>query len=144
MATGIMLGAFGASLVFVAVTVRKTKGVCVLREGFEHGPVPRVTGVPRESGVWSGDYCEGVPAQGDLRRADGKKMLRFLRADYEEKPNPEGNRTSGIWRLVGVRAFASEIREGNAEIQLAALMNAAPSERDSAAFLSVCACTADG
>jgi hypothetical protein len=144
MAAGIMLGAFGASLVFGAVSVGKIRGISVLRESFEHGPEPRVTGVPRESGVWSGDYCELATAQGDLLPAKGKKMLRFLRADYEGKPNPEGNRTSGIWRLVDVRAFGAEIREGNAEIQLSARLNATPSERDYAAFLSVYAWTANG
>lgn len=129
---------------FGAVIVGKTKGVSVLRESFEHGPEPRVTGVPLESGVWSGDYCELASAQGDLLSANGKKMLHFLRADYEEKPNPEENRTSGVWRLVDVRAFAGEIREGHAEIQLSARLNAPPSERDYAAFVSVYAWTADG
>jgi hypothetical protein len=144
LAAGILLGAFGASFVFGGVSLFKTRGVAVLREGFEQGPPPGVTGVPREAGTWGGDFSEVVAAQGEVQPVRGAKMLRFLRADYQGKPNPEGSRTSGVWRLIDLRSFTREIREGTAEIQISALINSARTERQYAAFLSVYSWSAEG
>ncbi|MEK0445230.1 MAG: hypothetical protein RLZZ399_551 [Verrucomicrobiota bacterium] len=143
LAAGIVIGVFGTSLVFGAVVAGKKRGIPLLRDGFEKGPAPKVTGLPRECGVWSGDFCDIADAQGDVRPAHGKKMLRFLRADYEGKPNPEGNRTSGIWYLADVRGFGREILGGDTEVQISTLINGAPSERTYMAFLSVYAWRAD-
>lgn len=144
MAAGVTVGVFGTSLVFGSVAAVKTKGIALLRESFENGPTPRVTGVPLEPGAWSGDYSDLVSAQGAVRPATGKKMLRFLRADYEGKPNAQGSRTSGVWRVLDLRAYRAQILEGSAEVQLSALVNTSAAERDYSAFVSVYAWTSEG
>jgi len=127
-AAGLVMGLFGASMVFAYVAPSLGKVITLLRESFESGPAPLVTGVPLEPGKWSGDYSEVVEQQG-VKPASGKKMLRFLRGDYEGRDIPSSH-SSDVFRLVDVRPFRREFADGGAVVQLTAVFNAMPFPAD--------------
>jgi hypothetical protein len=51
-------------------------------------------------------------------------MLRFLRADYEGKANPEGSYVGDLYRLIDLRPYRQEFADGNAAVQVSAAFNA--------------------
>ena len=121
---GIVLGMFCTSMVFAYVGPSLGKVLTLLQDSFESGLAPEVTGLPREIGKWSGDFTEIVGEQQGVKPASGKKMLRFLRADYEGKVKPEGSYMSDVYRLVDVRAYRREFGDGGAVAQLSAVFDA--------------------
>jgi len=123
-AAGIVLGMFCTSMVFAYVGPSLGKVMTLLQESFESGPAPLVTGVPIEAGKWSGDYTEVVGEQRGVKPESGKKMLRFLRADFEGKPQAAGSAAGDIYRLVDVRPYRKEFSDGGAVAQLSAVFNA--------------------
>ncbi len=125
-AAGIVFGMFCTSIVFAYVGPSLGRVLTLLQDSFESGPAPEVTGMPREIGKWSGDFTEIVGEQQGVKPSSGKQMLRFLRADYEGKVNPEGSYMSDVYRLVDVRAYRREFGDGGAVAQLSAGFNAVP------------------
>jgi hypothetical protein len=123
-AAGLVIGLFCASVVFAYVAPPLGKVVALLDDSFESGPAPLVTGIPVEPGRWSGDFTEVVGEQQGVSPESGKKMLRFLRADYEGKPNAEASRVADIYRLIDVRSYRQELADGSAVVQLSAAFNA--------------------
>lgn len=123
-AAGIVLGIFCTPVVFAYVAPSLGKAMTLLQESFEFGPAPLVTGVPTEAGKWRGDYSEVVGEQPGVRPASGKKMLRFLSADYEGKSNAGPSRTASVWRLVDLRPYRREFADGGAVAQVSAVLNA--------------------
>ncbi len=123
-AAGLMIGLLGASLVFAYVAPSLGKATTLLQESFESGPSPLVAGVPQEVGRWSGDFTEVVSEQEGVKPETGKKMLRFLRADYEGKVKPEGSYISEVYQLIDLRPYQREFADGGAVVQLSAAFNA--------------------
>ncbi|MEQ1829313.1 MAG: hypothetical protein ABL921_25335 [Pirellula sp.] len=123
-AAGVMIGLFSASLVYAYITPSFKKVMTLLQESFETGSTPLVTGIPIEPGYWSGDYSDVVGEDEELKPKKGKKMLRFMRADFEGKSNLQPSRTSSIWRLVDLRPYRHEFGDGGAVAQLSAVFNA--------------------
>ena len=123
-AAGIVLGMFCTSVVFAYVGPSLGKVITLLQDSFERGPAPLVTGVPIEAGRWSGDYSEVVGEQQGVKPQSGQKMLRFLRADYEGKPDPEHSGIADIYRLIDMRSYRQEFADGAAVVQFSAAFNA--------------------
>ncbi len=123
-AAGIVLGLFSASMVLAYVAPSLGKAVSLLQESFDSGPAPLVIGVPIEAGKWSGDFTEVVGEQQGVRPETGRKMLRFLRADYEGKVKPEGSYISEVYQLIDLRPYQREFADGGAVVQLSAAFNA--------------------
>jgi hypothetical protein len=123
-AAGIVFGMLCTSAVFAYVAPSLGKVVTLLEEGFESGPAPEITGLPREIGRWSGDFTEIVGEQEGVKPESGKKMLRFLQADYEGKVKLKGSYVSDVYRLVDVRAYRREFGDGGAVAQLSAVFDA--------------------
>jgi len=124
-AAGIVFGMLCTSVVFGFGVVRSLERVVSLfQESFESGPAPLVTGVPIEAGRWSGDYSGVVGEQQGVKSATGKRMLRFLSADYEGKSHEGPSRTASVWRLVDLRPYRREFADGGAVAQLSAVLNA--------------------
>lgn len=124
-AAGIAIGLFCNSIVFAYVAPYWGTQATVLADGFESGPAPLAKGVPLEAGVWSGDYAEVVGDQQGVRPADGAKMLRFLRSDYEDKANPERGHVADIYRLIDMRPYRHEAADGGLVVQCLADLNTA-------------------
>ncbi|MEY2599723.1 MAG: hypothetical protein RLZZ142_1982 [Verrucomicrobiota bacterium] len=124
-AAGLLFGLFSASLLFGFVSPLGSKSVSLLRESFEQGPPPGVRGIPTNAGQWGGDYTEITGEIGGIQPLSGKKMLRFLRADYEGKP-PNVGWISEIYRIVDVRAFAADLATGRYTAQVEASFQSLP------------------
>jgi hypothetical protein len=122
-AAGIVFGILCTSVVFAYVAPLAGKAIQLLQESFESGPAPMVTGVPVEAGLWSGDYSEVVGEQQGVKPAGGKKMLRFLRADYEGKTTANGY-VADLYQLIDLRPYRSEFADVGAVLQFSAGFNA--------------------
>ena len=121
---GIAFGILCTSMVFGFVSPSLGKVVTLLDDSFESGPAPLLTGVPIEPERWSGDYSEVVGEQLGVKPESGRKMLRFLRGDYEGKPNPEGSKIGDMYRLIDMRPYRKEFADGGAVLQFSAGFNA--------------------
>lgn len=128
-AAGVVLGLFCGSVAWAYVMPRAGRAMSLLQESFESGPAPLVAGVPVEPGLWGGDYSEITGGQQGVQPQDGKRMLRFLRGDYDGRAIP-GSHSSDVFRLVDVRPFRREFADGSAVVQATALFNAAASVED--------------
>lgn len=122
-AAGIVFGIFCTSMVFAYVAPLAARVLLRQSEGFESGPPPLVTGVPVDPGRWSGDYTEVVGPKQGVTPLKGGKMLRFLRADYEGKAEPEGSYIADLYQLVDLRPWQRDIQDGAAQVQLSASVN---------------------
>ena len=122
-AAGLLLGLFCASMAWAYVAPLLEKVITLLQESFESGPAPLLVGVPIEPGRWSGDYSEVVGELSGVKPESGKKMLRFLRGDYEGRSIPSSH-SSDVFRLVDVRPYRREFADGGTVVQLSAVFNA--------------------
>jgi hypothetical protein len=102
------------------------KVVSLLQESFESGPAPLVKGIPQEMNLWSGDYSEIVEKYEGVKPAQGKKMARVLRSDFEGKTSSKPSKQGDLMRVVDVRPFLREANGGEVVLTLSALFNAAP------------------
>jgi hypothetical protein len=118
-AAGIVFGVLCTSVVFGYAISSAGNTLTLLHESFESGPAPLVMGVPIELGAWSGDYSEIVEAWPSLRPVDGKRMLRFLRADYPGKEKQVGY-FGDLYRVIDLRGDVSQFADGNAVVSVEA------------------------
>jgi len=126
-AAGIVVGMLCTSVVFGFGVVRSLERVLsLLQESFESGPAPLVTGIPQEVNLWSGDYSEIVETHEGVKPAQGKKMVRVRRSDFEGKASSMPNRQGDLSRVIDVRPFMREANGGEVVMTLSALFNAAP------------------
>jgi hypothetical protein len=122
-AAGLCIGLFSASLVFGFVVPSLRTRVELLNDSFESDAKPAVNGeAPLEPGHWGGDFADVVPARGHVPSADGKQMLRFVRADSEGHPLPNSF-SSDTFRLFDLRPLKKEILGGMAVVKISALFN---------------------
>lgn len=125
-AAGLLVGTIVTSLAWALAQPLAAPTQLVLFDDFEATLPPLPTGAPSQTDRWSGDFTEIAAGQSGVAPADGANMLRFLRADYDGKPNP-GGYISEVYRLVDIRGLRSELADGEAVAQLSAMFNAAPS-----------------
>jgi hypothetical protein len=125
-AAGLVIGLFSASMVFGFGVRSLEKVVSLLQESFEGGPAPLVTGMPQEVNLWSGDYSEIVERYEGVKPAQGTKMVRVMRSDFEGKASSKPSLQGDLMRVVDVRPFLREANGGEVVITLSALFNAAP------------------
>ena len=125
-AAGLLFGLLSASMVFGFVGRSLEKVVSILKESFESGPAPLVTGVPQELNQWSGDFSEIVGPQQGVKPKDGNRMVRLLRSDFEGKTSSKPSLQGDLMRVVDVRPFLREADGGEVVMTLSALFNAAP------------------
>ncbi len=121
---GLLIGVFCTSAIWAGSESGRQNILNLLQDSFEFGPPPRVTGIPLKPGLWSGDYTEVVTRQQSIEPADGNRMLRFLRADFEGKASPEGSYIGEFYQLVDLRLYQKEFADGGAVVQASASFNA--------------------
>jgi hypothetical protein len=125
-AAGLVIGLFSASMVFGFGARSVEKVISLLQESFESGPAPLVKGIPQDVNLWSGDYLEVVETYEGLKPAQGNKMVRLLRSDFEGKASSMPNKQGDLSRIIDVRSFMREANGDEVVITLSALFNAAP------------------
>jgi hypothetical protein len=124
-AAGLAVGLFSASMLFAFVTVGGGKVVSLLQEGFEEGNPPAARGMPKTPGYWSGDFSRVVGVQREVSPRTGRKMLQFLRADYEGKPSQTGY-SGDLYRLLDLRGHEGDLRDGKALVTVEATFQGVP------------------
>ncbi len=125
-AAGLVIGLFSASMVFGFGARSVEKVISLLQESFESGPAPLVKGIPQDVNLWSGDYSEVVERYEDVKPAQGTKMVRMLRSDFEGKASSMPNRQGDLSRVIDVRPFMREANGDEVVITLSTLFNAGP------------------
>lgn len=125
-AVGVLFGICGASIVLAYAVPTRSVAVSVLSEGFEGDTSLQAAGRPSTAGIWSGDYADIVGPSAGVRPFQGRRMLRFLRGDYEGRFIPESF-SSDVFRIIDLRHLRAELRAGTGVMQLAARFNAAGS-----------------
>ena len=125
-AAGLIIGLFSASMVFGFGVRSLERVVSLFQESFESGPAPLVKGMPQEVNLWSGDFSKIVEKQEGVKPAQGKKMARVLRSDYDGKTSSKPSKQGDLMRIVDVRPFLGEANGGEVVITLSALFNATP------------------
>lgn len=126
-AAGIVIGLSGATLVFGYAGSYAGRAIALLQEGFESPPAPLAVGMSVEPGFWSGDFSEVVGVHRGVKPAGGMKMLRFLRADYEGKPE-RGGYVADLFRVVDLARPEFEVARGDACISVEARFRALPQD----------------
>jgi hypothetical protein len=124
-AAGLVVGLFSASMLFAFVGTGTGKVVSLLQEGFEEDKPPMVNGMPKTPGVWSGDFSRVVGAQQGASPRTGKKMLQFLRADYDGKP-PQFSYSGDLYRIIDLRGYEEELRDGKTMVTVEASFQGVP------------------
>jgi hypothetical protein len=76
-AAGLAIGLFSASLVFGLVTPWPPSTQTLLTEGFEDVEMVRDRGLPVRVGVWSGDLLAPQDAEGNVKPAEGLRMVKL-------------------------------------------------------------------
>lgn len=136
-AVGLMLGMFCTSLVWAYVGPHAGKVVRLLQEGFESGALETLPGLPRETGVWSGDVARVVAAENGLQPRSGAKMLRFVSATFPGE-NARQSAWGDVYRLVDLRG---QVTDGRAVLRLTASFQAArfPTGEEYSCSVELCA-----
>ncbi len=126
-AAGLAIGLFSASMVWGYVGKLANQSTTLLVEGFESGPPPQVTGMPVQPGQWSGDFSEVVGEFHGVKPPQGRKMLRFLGADYQGKPVRDGY-VADLFRIVDLRSPELAVPGGDAALSIDARFFAQPQD----------------
>lgn len=123
---GLLLGALATSAAWAYARPREPRVdvLSLLDDSFESSPAPRPHGIPLQADLWSGDLSEVVGEQQGVSPSTGRRMLRVLRADTEQRPNDAGY-VADLYRVVDVRAHRELLQSGAAVAQLSAAFNAA-------------------
>jgi hypothetical protein len=125
-AAGLVVGLFSASMLFAFVTTAGGgKVVSLLQEDFEEGNPPLAKGLPTTPGNWSGDFSRIVGSQQGVSPRTGRKMLQFLRADYEGKPS-QFSYSGDLYRLLDLRGYEADLRDGKAMVTVEATFQGVP------------------
>ena len=96
-------------------------------ESFESKNNPEQKGVPLELETWCGDTSNIVEAEQGITPFDGDYMLRFMKADYPEKPNP-GGYVSEMYRWIDMSKIQEQISLGDSEVSFSGMINAVKTE----------------
>jgi hypothetical protein len=122
-AAGVVFGLFCASAAwgFASTRVAATASrVFALVDGsFESRSAPLPSGFPVDFGVWSGDAAETVEMQVGGKK-DGRRVLRFLRAEREPVLARPGAGSCDVYQLVDLRTIKARNRSGKATLELSA------------------------
>ena len=136
-AAGLAVGLFSASMLFAFVTTGGGKVVPLLQEGFEEGNPPLANGMPKTPGYWSGDFSRVVGAQREMSPRTGRKMLQFLRADYEGKPSQTGY-SGDLYRIIDLRGYEADLRQGRALVTVEATFQGVPVQAPAEYSFNLC------
>ncbi|TLD70855.1 hypothetical protein FEM03_11150 [Phragmitibacter flavus] len=122
---GLVIGLFCATVVWGYVGNYSPKPIALLEETFETSAAPLVTGMPLQPGQWSGDFSEIVGPTSNVQPAQGKHMLRFLRADYQGKPIRDGW-VADLFHIIDLTNPDLGIHRGDVSLLISAQFSALP------------------
>ncbi|TDU64537.1 hypothetical protein EI77_03987 [Prosthecobacter fusiformis] len=125
-AAGLVIGLFSATMVFAYASPSfnpvKTAVRRLWSDSFESGTLRTLPGLPRQTGVWTGDEASVVEAEMGLKPKRGVKMMRFINATFTGE-NAEHSVWGDVYRLVDV---SGQVSSGKGVLRLAAVFNCVP------------------
>lgn len=125
-AAGLVAGLFAASVVWAYVLPPPGKSYSLLEEDFENAAAPLAIRTPLEPGIWRGDGAELVGEQQGVRPEKGRRMMRFLRSDFDGKAKAAGGHIAVVYRLLDLRPLRPHFADGAAVVEVSASFNATP------------------
>ncbi len=110
-AAGGVFGMLCTSVVFAYATPKFVRSAVsrLWTESFEHGTTATLPGLPRESGVWSGDDAHVVATEPGIKPLSGEKMLRFVSATFLGE-NAKQSAWGDIYRLVDLQGKVDDAK----------------------------------
>jgi hypothetical protein len=140
-AAGVVFGMFCSSMVWAYVGPYAGKVMTLLQESFESGTTETSPGLPRRSGVWSGDEARVVAADEAVQPKSGARMLRFVSATF---PGEDAKRSAwgDVYRLVDLRG---QVGDARSVLRLSASFDAAqfPADEVYSCSVELCALESD-
>lgn len=122
-AAGLVMGLFGAALVFGFVAPRYPAVQTLLTEGFEEEGMVRDRGFPTRVGVWAGDFLAPQDGEGPVKPAEGLRMVKLTPV--------EKRKFSYASRFLDVAAFPPLSASQSRQIEVTARFHGAtPGVRD--------------
>lgn len=120
-AAGLVIGLFGASVVWALANpkaVATTSRLLTLVDGsFEKDGGAIASGLPTAFGVWSGDRSE-IVSDGAAAPAEGRGVLRFLKAEREPALPAYGAASCDVHQFVDLRSMRSEGTSAETTLEL--------------------------
>jgi len=120
-AAGLVFGMFCTSMVFGYVMPRAmataSRLFALVDGSFEKQTGRLPSGFPTEFGVWSGDESE-VVENSAANSKDGKRMLRFVRAEREPALPNYGAASCDVYQLVDLRSLKAQANPGETTLEL--------------------------
>jgi hypothetical protein len=83
---GLLCASVGWAVAVPGILGIKSRPLPLMDPSFETGPAPEMNGVPRQFGIWSGDFSHVSTGEQGVSPVEGKRMLRLLRADNQNTP----------------------------------------------------------
>ncbi|MCE9630187.1 MAG: hypothetical protein K8S94_05640 [Planctomycetia bacterium] len=136
-AVGLIVGLCGAGLAFGYVVPMLSRPFVIFADGFESGPAPECHGLAGRTGIWSGDESQVVPVDQGVTPAQGRRMLRLLRADYPGKSGGDSF-IADTFRVIDLRPYRDLIGGGAVVATITARCNAAEYPAEEAYTGDVC------
>ncbi|QDT64503.1 anti-sigma factor [Calycomorphotria hydatis] len=138
LASGVVIGVLMSSIGWAITGLSQSPiQLDLLIDQFEGNTLLNVTGIPTQPDRWSGDFNELVTSQQDVQPLSGEKMVRVLRADYLDKPHPEGSYCGDLFRLVDLRNYQEMLINGDVVTNASAMFNTAHLPKDERYLCSV-------
>lgn len=117
---GIFITLFANSYLEASPYLRKVYELVM--ESFESEPAPLQKGVPDVLDVWSGDYSQVIGNDQTIEPFQGKKMLKLIAADYEEKSTKQGF-MGDLYRFADLKDVSSLIKAKPHKVKFSAKLN---------------------
>jgi hypothetical protein len=123
--SGLLVGIISTTAIWATTASVRPRIISLLHDSFESGPSPVAIGAPLEPDAWGGDHAKIVEAMPSIQPANGKRMLRFLRADYVGKDPPTGH-MGDVYRVIDLQGHTSELSHGDTLAAVKAAFGSVP------------------
>ena len=126
---GLLTGFLSGSLVSArALSPKEARSVPLplVNGNFDAAQPPSTDGPPKEFAQWGGDFSRVTGEDQGIRPPNGRRMLRFLRADNAQSPKTKGQAASELWQTIDLRPLREQLGNKPAHLELSALFNSTP------------------
>ena len=121
---GLLCASVGWAVAVPGLLGVKSRPLPLVDPGFETRQAPGTDGVPRKFGVWSGDFSALSTGERGVTPAEGKQMLRLLRADNQNTPPGSEPGSAEVWQAIDMTPFQKAKHNESIVVELSAQFNA--------------------
>lgn len=127
---GLLCASVGWAVTGPAFLAVKSRPLPIENPGFESGAAPATEGVPRQFGVWSGDFSALSIGEQGVTPVEGKTMLRLLRSDNQNTPTGVETGAAEVWQAIDMTPFLKAERKAPTVVELSAQFNTVDASSD--------------